>query len=109
VDVQVSSRTQNIIRVIYEVDENNVQRTGLEVLLSDAIVASILTQIIGSDALQLQFCNLVKPCLDNDDIIATILTRIVASDTLSQQFCELIRPCLDNSCGIATGLQVQPV
>jgi len=109
VDVRVSSRPQNLLRVVNEVDENNVQRIGLEVLLSDEIIASILTQIIGSDALTLQFCNLVKPCLDNDEIIASILTRIIGSDTLSLQFCELVRPCLDNTCGIATGLQVQPL
>lgn len=109
VNVRVSSRPQNLLKVVDEVDENNVQRIGLEVLLSDEIIASILTRIIGSDILNLQFCELVKPCLDNDEIITSILTRILGSDTLNLQFCELVRPCLDNTCGIATGLQVQPL
>jgi hypothetical protein len=78
VDVQVSSRPENLLTIVNEVDQQGIQRTGLEVVLTDAVVASILT-------------------------------RILQSDTLSLQFCELIRPCLDNSCGIATGLQVQPI
>jgi hypothetical protein len=78
VDVRVSSSPQNLLRIVDGPDENGVQRTGLEVILTD-------------------------------DMVASILTRILQSDTLSLQFCELIRPCLDNSCGIATGLQVQPV
>ena len=78
VNVRVSSRPQNLLKVVDEVDENNVQRTGLEVLITDAIVTEILN-------------------------------RIIQSDSLSLQFCELIRPCLENTCGIATGLQVQPI
>ena len=52
--------------------------------------------------------NLTGAALSYEEV-AAILTKILQSDTLSLQFCELIRPCLDNSCGIATGLQVQPI
>lgn len=78
IDARLSSHPQNLLQVVDGPDENGVQRTGLEVALTD-------------------------------EIVAAILTRIQQSDTLSLQFCELIRPCLDNSCGIATGLQVQPI
>lgn len=73
VNVRVSSRPQNLLKVVDEIDESNVQRIGLEVLLTDELVGSILTRIAGNEALNLQFCELVRPCLDNACRIATDL------------------------------------
>jgi hypothetical protein len=71
VDVRVSSRPENLLKVVDEVDDTDVQRTGLEVLLTDALVGAILTRIAGSDDLTAQFCDLVRPCLDNACGLAT--------------------------------------
>jgi hypothetical protein len=71
VDVRISTRPQNLLKVVNELDEASVQRTGLEVLLSNALVASILTMIANDEALNAQFCAMVRPCLDNACGLAT--------------------------------------
>lgn len=65
VDVRISSRSKNLLKVVNELDEDNVQRTGLEVLLTNELVATILTMIATNEALNMQFCAMVRPCLDN--------------------------------------------
>jgi hypothetical protein len=73
VDVKISSRPQNLLKVVDEIDETNVHRMGLEVLLTNELIASILTMIAGNDTLNQQFCDLVRPCLDNACRLATDL------------------------------------
>jgi hypothetical protein len=76
VNVQVSSRPENLLKVVDEVDESSVHRVGLEVLLTNELIASLLTKIAGDEALNLQFCELVRPCLDNACRLATDLTVV---------------------------------
>lgn len=76
VNVQLSSRPENLLKVVDEVDETSVHRVGLEVLLTDEIIASIITRIIASETLNLQFCELVRPCLDNACRLATDLVVV---------------------------------
>jgi hypothetical protein len=73
VNVQISTRPENLLKVVNELDENNVQRTGLEVLITDQLVTEIFNRIIQNDNLNLQFCELIRPCLDNTCGIATNL------------------------------------
>lgn len=74
VDVRISTRPQNLLKVVNELDESNVQRTGLEVLLNNALVATILNMIANDEALNMQFCALVRPCLENSCGLATNLS-----------------------------------
>jgi hypothetical protein len=71
VDVRVSSSPENLLKVVNEVDDTDVLRTGLEVLLTDEVIGLIISRIVASDELTLQFCELVRPCLDNSCGLAT--------------------------------------
>jgi hypothetical protein len=72
VDVQVSTNPDNILKVV-DYTAGSTHYTGLEVILTDEIIAKLFTQIVGNLELNLQFCELVKPCLANACNLATNL------------------------------------
>jgi hypothetical protein len=74
VDVRISTRPENLLKIVNELDEDNVQRTGLEVILTDEIINKIVTRLVESPALNMQFCELIRSCLENACGIATSLT-----------------------------------
>lgn len=72
VDVQVSTNPDNILGIV-DYTQDTVHYTGLEVILTNEIIAAILTKIAGNPELNQQFCDLVTPCLDNACNLATDL------------------------------------
>lgn len=74
VDVRISTRPDNILKIVNELDETNVQRTGLEVILTDEIIAKLITRLVESTELNMQFCELIRPCLESACGIATSLS-----------------------------------
>lgn len=77
VNVRISGNAANLLKVVNYTDGNNVQQIGLEVLITDAVIAQLLTQIGNSLELSAQLCELVRPCLDNACSIATELAVAV--------------------------------
>lgn len=72
VDVQVSANSDNLLQVV-DYTQDSVHYTGLEVLLTNEIISRILTMIAGDVDLNVQFCNIVKPCLSDACNLATDL------------------------------------
>jgi len=70
VHVNVSAHADNMLAVV-DYTESSVHYTGLEVLLTDAIVDRIITRIINNPDLNFQFCELVRPCLESACNLAT--------------------------------------
>lgn len=79
VHVVVSEHAENLLEVV-DYTEASVHYTGLEVRLTSELISQIITQIIENEDLNAQFCELVRPCLDNSCNLATDLEVSVTGD-----------------------------
>jgi hypothetical protein len=78
IDVRVSTNPNNILGIV-DYTAGSTHYTGLEVILTNEIIAKVLTQIMNDEGLNMQFCELVRPCLDNACNLATDLVVSVGS------------------------------